>query len=123
MTRNRLSLAALFVIVGAVTWLSFSPPRFWLNWSKAVEPTASVGAELVEQYGCRSCHRIGGQGALKAPALDGITRRVDDPAQVTLRLWLLNPKAVRANTAMPNFHLSDSEIDAILLYLNELKPL
>jgi cytochrome c1 len=54
--------------------------------------------------------------------LDGITGRVGDPAQVTLRLWLLNPKKVRVNTAMPNFHLSDSEIDAILLYLNELEP-
>jgi mono/diheme cytochrome c family protein len=122
MTHNRLSLAAIFVIVGVGAWLFFNPPRFWLNWSKQVEPTATVGAQLVEQYRCRSCHRIGGEGALKATPLDGVARRVGDPAQVTLRLWLRNPKAVRANTAMPNFHLSDSEIDAILLYLNELEP-
>jgi mono/diheme cytochrome c family protein len=122
MRRNRLSLAVIFVIVGVGAWLFFNPPRRWLNWTKPVEPTATVGAQLVEQYGCRSCHRIGGQGALKAPALDEITQRVGDPAQVTLRLWLRNPKTVRANTAMPTFHLSDSEIDAILLYLNELDP-
>lgn len=69
---------------------------------------------------CRSCHRIGGEGALKGPNLAGITQRVNDPAHATLRLWLRNPKAVRPNTAMPNFHLSDSEIEAILAYLEEL---
>jgi len=32
---------------------------------------------------------------------------------------LRDPKAVKPNTAMPDFHLSDSEIEAILLYLQE----
>lgn len=74
----------------------------------------------MEQHECRRCHQIGGQGALKAPNLAGITQHVNDPAQITLRLWLQNPQAVKGDTAMPNFHLSDSEIEAILLYLAEL---
>jgi cytochrome c2 len=105
------------IIVG---WFTFSPPRLWLNLTKQVEPTAAVGAQLVEQYDCRSCHKIDGEGALKAPNLASITQRATDPAQVTLRLWLQNPRAINSNTAMPNFRLSDSEIDAILLYLNEV---
>lgn len=120
MTRNRLSLAVLFVIVGAAAWLFFNPPHFWLNWTKQVEPTAAVGAQLVEHYGCRSCHRIGGQGALKAPALHGAISATDDSAQEKIRQWLRNPKSVKADTAMPNFHLADSEIDAILAYLMSL---
>ncbi|GIV76930.1 cytochrome c [Litorilinea aerophila] len=107
------------VVLALIVWLALHPPRFWLNFTKQVAMTPEVGARLVEEYGCRDCHRIGGVGALKAPALDPVVlhHREDDPALVTLRLWLRNPKAVRPNTAMPNFHLSDSEIEAILLYL------
>jgi cytochrome c2 len=79
-----------------------------------------MGAQLAVQYDCRSCHQIGGAGALKGPNLQGVTQRINDPAQVTLRLWLQNPRAVKGNTAMPNFHLSDSEIEAILAYLTLL---
>lgn len=76
--------------------------------------------QLVGDYDCRGCHQIGGEGAIKAPGLTGITQRVEDPILVSLRLWLRNPKAIERNTAMPNFNLSDSEIDAILAYLAEL---
>lgn len=118
MTRNMFYGVA--VVLGITAWLMLWPPRLWTNLMKQVEPTAAVGAQLVEQYECRSCHRIGGEGALKAPNLAGITQRATDPAQVTLRLWLQNPRAINSNTAMPNFRLSDSEIDAILRYLNEV---
>ena len=118
--RSRHVWGAILAIVVLLGWLTLRPPRMWLNLTKQVEPTASAGAQLVEQYDCRSCHQINGQGALKAPNLAGITQRANDPAQVILRLWLQNPRAVRGNTAMPNFRLSDSEIDAILLYLHEV---
>lgn len=117
---KRYSIGVIILAVALAGWLVFNPPRFWLNLTKNVEPTAAVGAQLVEQYDCRSCHQLGGEGALKGPNLTGITRRVNDPAQVTLRLWLQNPKAVKGNTAMPNFHLSDSEVEAMLLYLAKL---
>lgn len=107
-------LAVLFV-----AWFVLAPPRFWLNMTKSVEPTAAMGAQLVEKYECRSCHRIAGQGALKAPNLDGVTLRSNDPVHVTLRLWLRDPRAVKGDTAMPNFRLADSEIEAILAYLIE----
>lgn len=119
MTRKRLALFAALILLGVAGWLFISPPRFWLNLTKSVEPTAATGARLVEQYECRDCHRIAGRGALKAPSLDGVTLRSDDPLHVTLRLWLRNPRAIKGDTAMPNFHLSDSEIEAILLYLIE----
>lgn len=117
--RRFIALAVLIIIIGVI-WFAVSPPRFWLNLTKSVEPDAQVGEQLVARYNCRGCHRIGGEGAIKAPDLTGITRRVSDPALVPLRLWLQNPKKVKPNTAMPNFHLSDSQIEAILLYLTEL---
>lgn len=117
--RRRIPYVVIAIIIIAV-WFIVAPPRIWLNLTKSVEPTAQMGERLVAEYGCRGCHRIGGEGAIKATDLTGITRRVADPALVPLRLWLQNPKGVKPNTAMPNFRLSDSEIDAILMYLTEV---
>lgn len=119
MTPKRIAVLIGVLAVLLAAWLLLSPPRFWLNLTKSVEPTAATGAQLVEQYECRNCHRIAGQGAIKAPSLDGITPRSGDPVQVTLRLWLRDPQAVKGDTAMPHFRLSDSEIEAILAYLIE----
>ena len=120
MKRYSLGIAVSAALI--IIWLAFFPPRFWLNLTKSINlanPPAA-GQQLVEQYNCRACHRIDGNGALKAPNLAGITRQSTDPALSTLRLWLQNPKAVKPNTAMPNFRLSDSEIEAIVAYLAQL---
>ena len=119
MTPKRIALLMGVTVLLLVAWVVLAPPRFWLNMTKSVTPTAATGAQLVAQYECRACHRIAGQGALKAPGLDGVTLRNDDPVHVTLRLWLRDPGAVKGDTAMPNFRLSDSEIEAILAYLIE----
>lgn len=111
--------AGITVIMVLVLWLWIAPPRAWLNWIKRVDLRDPVveGERLVEQYHCRDCHRIHGEGALIAPALDDVTRRLND---TELSLWLANPKAVNAETAMPNFRLSDSEIAALKAYLETL---
>ncbi len=119
MTTKRILILIGVLAILLVGWFVLAPPRVWLNMTKSVEPTAATGAQLIEQYECRACHRIAGQGALKAPSLDGITLRSSDPVHVSLRLWLLDPRAVKGDTAMPNFRLSDSEIEAILAYLIE----
>jgi mono/diheme cytochrome c family protein len=120
MTPKHIAIPLGILVVLLIAWFVLAPPRFWLNMTKAVAPTAATGAQLVDKYECRNCHRIAGTGALKAPSLDGVTLRSDDPVQVTLRLWLRDPCAVKGDTAMPNFHLADSEIEAILAYLSEV---
>ncbi|GAB4525527.1 MAG: hypothetical protein Fur0018_10090 [Anaerolineales bacterium] len=110
--KRRIILAAVVLII----WLALSPPRFVLNLVKNVDLSNPVaaGEQVVEKYSCRSCHTIGGQGALIAPNLASVTQRHDP---LVLRLWLRNPRKVKSNTAMPNFDLSDSEIEAIIAYL------
>ncbi|MFN3742909.1 MAG: c-type cytochrome [Anaerolineales bacterium] len=93
-------------------------PRWYLNLTKRVEVSPQVGAALVEKYGCRKCHIVEGRGALKAPNLDEVAKR---ESTETLYRWLANPRSMRANTPMPNFHLSDSEIEAIIAYLRSLR--
>lgn len=78
----------------------------------------TAGKFVIEKYGCRECHLIGETGhRLKAPNLNDVTDRLDP---VSLRLWLRNPRSIRWRTLMPNFHLSDPEIEAISSYLNKL---
>ncbi len=117
--QKRWPFGAAILLMAIALGLIAAPPRWWLNLTKPVDlsdPAAS-GEKLVAEYGCRDCHRIGGQGALTAPDLSGVTGRLDD---ASLRLWLRDPRARDRRTAMPNFHLSDSEIEAIAAYLAAL---
>jgi cytochrome c1 len=118
---SRRTFILLALTLTGVFWFVAAPPRWWLNLTKRVDLSNPVatGAALVEKYECRRCHRIAGAGALKAPSLDDVTQRLDS---VSVRLWLQNPKKVKGNTAMPNFKLSDSEIEAIIAYLETLAP-
>ena len=107
----------IVVLLVIFVWLRFFPPRAWLNLTKQVAISPASGAALVEKYDCRGCHRIEGEGALVGPQLDGILEYKDPEI---IRLWLHNPRAIKGNTPMPNFHLSDSEVEAIMAYLETL---
>lgn len=106
-------------IILLIIWLLFFPPRFWLNLTKRVDLSDPVatGAQLVEKYNCRSCHPIAGEGRSFGPDLTGVTRRLEPE---TLRLWLVKPGSLKANTTMPNLNLSDQEVTAIIAYLSAL---
>ncbi len=96
-------------------WFMLAPPRFWINIIKRVDLSEPVrtGEVLLNRYGCRNCHQVGGYGGFIAPSLDGVTTRLSEDE---LRAWLRDPEAVQGPTAMPDFSLSDSEIEAILAY-------
>jgi mono/diheme cytochrome c family protein len=119
MSRSRIVLVLVAGAVAIVAWLWLSPPRWWLNYMKPVDLTDPVGAggSVVADYACRQCHLIGGEGQAKGPSLDDVTDRLDP---VSIRLWLRDPRSIKWNTSMPNFQLSDPEIEAILSYLNAL---
>lgn len=110
----RKPLPYLLVFLALLLLIPLLRPRWYLNLTKPVEVSPQVGAALVEKYECRSCHIIGGSGALKAPNLDDAAKR---QSEETLYDWLANPRSMKANTAMPNFYLSNSEIGAMIAYL------
>jgi mono/diheme cytochrome c family protein len=119
MSRSQLFFLLTAVIVLIAGWLWFFPPRWWLNTIKSVDLTDPVGAgtSIVEAYNCRQCHLVGGEGKALGPNLKGVTERLDT---VSLRQWLRDPASIKWNTPMPNFQLSDPEIEAIASYLAHL---
>ncbi len=110
MSRKTALAIALLLVFGS--WLAFATPRPILNLMASVEPSVEVGAQLVATAGCRDCHRIDGTGASKGPDLAGVTAKLSEDE---LRSWLEDPSG-----GMPNPRLSDTEIDAVILYLVDL---
>lgn len=100
-------------------WFAFSPPRAWINITKRVDLSEPVrtGEVLMNRYECRNCHIVGNSGGWIAPSLVDVTINMEAE---TLRAWLRDPNSIKGPTAMPNFTLSDSEIEAIVAYLQAL---
>ena len=78
---------------------------------------ASYGRALFQAKGCTACHLHRevnpGAGVGIEPEL---TEAVFDPAY--LRAWLLDPASIRPGTRMPNLGLSETEIEALIAFIN-----
>lgn len=114
----------------------------WVRNEKApaadpTDPLATEGRNLFlnplsnDRGSCVNCHAIGGTEAASgaAPNLThfydpshscfaGCNFDTDDTE--ALKAWLRDPNAVKLGAKMPNYHLSDHEIDALVAYLQSL---
>jgi len=79
--------------------------------------TIARGHTIVQQKACLGCHVIGNTGGNIGPSLNGVVGR----RGATL-VWhkLADPTFNNATSMMPNFGLSDDQIEAIVAYLNTL---
>ncbi len=108
-------LAAVLVVVGvallALSLLMGPPPAQEAAQATSIPAVDRVaqGQALFRAKSCTTCHEHGLGGA---PNL-----RVYDPDPSFLRIWLRDPAAVRPGTAMPNLHLDEAEIEALIAYL------
>ena len=76
-----------------------------------------AGKDLFQSYDCLACHRIGKTGRFNGPNLTWLgIRKTRDWETV----WLRDPDAYKPNTFMPNYHLEESEIEALVTYLESL---
>jgi cytochrome c oxidase subunit II len=81
---------------------------------------------------CVTCHAVGGTEA-GSPAAPELTHFADPTHECfagcnwettdrkALEAWLHDPDAVKMGAKMPNYHLSQEEIDALVAYLYSLK--
>jgi mono/diheme cytochrome c family protein len=76
----------------------------------------SAGRSLMDRVGCPACHKIAGWEGWRsrAPDLDGLAEKT---RVEWLRAWLRQPRVLRPTTWMPDFHLGDGEIEALVAFL------
>ena len=92
---------------------------------------AAEGQQVYLNAGCTQCHVINGvwdvQGDRIAPNLTHFANRnvfagaalKNNPENLTK--WLANPAEIKPGTFMPNLELTESEINALIAYLETLK--
>jgi mono/diheme cytochrome c family protein len=83
-------------------------------------PSVEGGRILYNELGCVNCHdRESGLPERKGPELNGILER-SHPDWV--RSFLKHPSQHKPGTNMPNFHLEDQEVEAVMHYLASIAP-
>lgn len=82
---------------------------------KAKGRTPAAGEALVKAYRCQECHRV--ETAEGRPLYPDLTTVKQRRTPAWEKRWLAKPEALIPGTFMPNFHLSEAEIDAIVAYL------
>jgi cytochrome c oxidase subunit 2 len=118
-------------------WMNFQviahAPEDYQQWqasegtsaSAPEEGLASAGAALFAKLTCSQCHAVSGTAADQdfAPDLTHVASRrqlgagaIDNSAE-NLRKWLADPQSIKPGCKMPNFELSDVELDGLVAYL------
>lgn len=93
--------------------------RCHINQDLKETPNLNDGRRLVGDYNCIACHNLPGFTKAFVPALDGIGVKLI--SRNWLIKWLKNPSMVINNTKMPNFLLSNDEINSLADFLWSFK--
>ena len=86
----------------------------------------NLGKKLVQEKGCRACHVVNGRGGIIGPDLNYVGDKSPEQydygrlsGQATSFAWHVahfkDPRALVADTVMPNFHLSTKEAQALAM--------
>lgn len=122
-------------------WMRFEviaePPEQYEAWVRQQQqaapapatPVAARGLQLFREMTCINCHTIKGAGGMSnaGPDLTHLASRrylgsgLAPNTPENLRRWLIDPQAVKPGVLMPNFKLSDEQLDQLLAYLQSLK--
>lgn len=91
--------------------------------TEALTEDVIAGKRVWEENSCINCHTIMGEGAYFAPELANVWQRYggdEDPegARAALAAWIKNqPTGIPGRRQMPDFNLSDEEIDDLIDFL------
>ena len=95
----------------------------------ARDESAAAGRQVFEATACINCHTVRGTGANGrfGPDLTHLMSRATiasgaaENTPENLRLWIENPDAIKPGSLMPAMKLSDSELDALVRYMQSLR--
>ncbi|MDP2698441.1 cytochrome c [Thalassospira sp.] len=88
-----------------------------------LSPSVVAGKHIWERHSCINCHTLLGEGAYYAPELGNVWVRYggeDDPegARDTLKAWMaVQPTGIEGRRQMPQFNLTDPELDQLIDFL------
>lgn len=85
-----------------------------------ITESVARGKHLWEENNCIGCHSLIGEGAYFAPELGNVYLRRGGEASFKpyLRAWMnAQPLNIPGRRQMPNFHLTDAEIDDLADFL------
>jgi len=91
---------------------------------------AAKGLALFQTSSCINCHAIRGvtgADASVAPDLTHVASRKQLAAGIlentpaSMRLWLKNPQHIKPGALMPDFNLTDQQLDELVAYLETLR--
>ena len=100
--------------------VEIDPPRTSAGPSEILDVTLSVGHDLLNHFGCVTCHDLPFEGFSnrRGPDLDRIGEKTSSD---WLLRWLENPLAISPNARMPRVPLSPPEKTQIAGFLSSLK--
>ena len=77
--------------------------------------TVALGKKVWENNNCIGCHTLLGEGAYFAPELGNVYKRRGPDF---IKAWIKSqPTGVPGRRQMPNFHLTDKELDDLVAFL------
>ncbi len=130
MTRTRRTAAALGgIVLGTVLALgACSTPGDRRPPAESSVGDPVRGRQLIEDYGCGSCHTIPGvrtADGLVGPPLTQFGRRTYIAGSLVnsadnLRRWIRDPQGVEPGTAMPDLGVDETDAEDIAAYLLSL---
>jgi cytochrome c oxidase subunit 2 len=93
------------------------------------DPTAQRGQQIFQQQACGVCHAVRGTSAAGgvAPDLTHVGSRTTLAAGAltntpdNMQRWLRDPQRIKPGANMPDFKLSDADVQALASYLEGLK--
>jgi nitric oxide reductase subunit C len=78
-------------------------------------PAVAHGKKLWETNNCIGCHTLLGEGAYFAPELGNVYKR---RGPEFIKAWIqAQPTGAPGRRQMPNFHLSDKDLDDLVAFL------
>jgi ubiquinol-cytochrome c reductase cytochrome b subunit len=79
-------------------------------------PLELQGALVIQNKQCRNCHRLGGEGGRRGPALDGVATRLTRDQLVR--------QVLQGGGNMPAYgrNLAPAEVNALVAFLQTLRP-
>lgn len=123
--RNIFFGGSLFFFVVFIALVALSHNYILTTGTNVATLTDSVarGKHVWEKHSCINCHSILGEGAYFAPELGNVWVRYggdkdDDGASTALKSWMRSqPSGIEGRRQMPQFNLSEQELDDLVSFL------